>query len=1359
MGDNRGIAPLNLTGNVAENWKLWRLRFENYMLATELNKKDQATQCAQVLHYIGEEAFKIYTTFELLEEEKNKIAILLKKFETHFLPRENLSYERYQFFSYRQSPEQSFEQFVTELKKKAMKCKLGNLQDSLTKAMVICGVSNSVMRQRLLEDDSLSLDDAIQLCKVIEATAIRTSAMESSSSSFQGDVDSIKIINSCKKCTRTHPINKCPAFGKVCSFCNIKNHFADACYKKKKSCSSNNNFNRSKDYRYNKNTSRNTQSKYRNKQINEIENCNESHLFIGSVEEHDVEHNQWHTIVKINNKYLKFKLDSGAMANVLPLSTFLNLGFHKSNIKSTGSKLKAYTGDDLKVLGTYKINCFKNRWYKLEFYIVDSETQCILGLDSCIKLNLIKKVDNVSHINSEYSNIVNSFQDTFEGIGCLDRPYHIELLDGAKPVVQPIRRVPLPLVPKLKEALDSLVQQKIIEKVDGSSDWVHGLVIVKKPDSSLRICMDMKVLNNCIKREYCQIPTIEEVSGELAGAEYFSCLDASNGFYQIMLDKESADICTVGTPFGLYKFVRLPFGMKSAPEVFQKRFRQIFNVPGTKIYIDDLLIWGKTKAEHDERLKKVLKIAKQNNIKFNKSKCKFGVSKIKYMGHIFSKNGVEPDLSKVVAIQKFSKPVCKQDVQRLLGMLTYLSKFIPNFSAETSCLRDLLKKDVEFCWENPHELAFNKIKEILMSRPVLQMFDVNKQSTISVDSSKSGMGAVLLQDNLPCAYASKALTECQTRYAQIEKELLAICFGLDRFYQFIFGKKVIVETDHQPLLAIFKKPLNKTPARLQRMLMQIQKYDIVLRYRRGSQLYIADALSRAYIKEQIIDNFDKELQAQVCLIISQINVTENKLKEFQINTNKDCELIELKKVILEGWPNNNKKVNDKIKAYSKFKDELTVLNNVIFRGQAIVVPSNMRREMLNRIHYSHMGINKCTKLAQESLFWPNMKNEIKQLIENCLLCNKYANSQKSEPLEPHFIPKIPWNKVGCDLFELRGVKYLLIIDYYSKYIEIEELSRDTTSHSVINFMKAIFARHGIPLTVVSDGGPQFTSEMFKRFSREWEFEHIVTSPYHSAANGMAERHVQTAKQLFRKVTEDNRDLFKALLQYRNMPVVDNISPAQILMSRHLRSMLPLGESSLKPRVVDVDRFNNLSLKSQDTQQKYFNKKGVQKLKPLVVGDNVFVQLKPNTTWTPAVIVKRIRDRSYSVKVGNNTYVRNRKFIKLCKNAKASVNKAKVQRSGNVIPDAPKVFIEITNHGNDPDSENVAVDADPLEGEEEVCSANSVVDVSNAHGNFDRSSDESDYNSLKSSPESEIITIRNKSSYSGRTIKKPDRLNL
>lgn len=391
-------------------------------------------------------------------------------------------------------------------------------------------------------------------------------------------------------------------------------------------------------------------------------------------------------------------------------------------------------------------------------------------------------------------------------------------------------------------------------------------------------------------------------------------LDASSGFWQLKLDDVSSRLCTFNTPFGRYRFLRLPFGINSAPEVFHRTVKQLFEgIEGVETYIDDILIWGETKELHDSRLRLVLERARAKNFKLNKAKCKVGLSEIKYLGHIFSKDGLKPDQSKVEAIIQMPTPECKKDVERFLGMVTYLAKFVPNMSQNTEPLRRLTRDEVAWHWEKEHQNTFNNLKTILTEAPLLRYYDVKLPVTLSVDASKSGLGAVLLQENKPVAYASRALTETEQRYAQIEKEMLAIVFGAERFHQYIYGKEVDVQSDHKPLEAIVKKPLSSAPARIQRLLMRLQKYQVNVQYKPGKEMHIADALSRAYLP--VTNSPDKDIEAQVHMVMSNLPVSNEKLRVFRAETAKDVILNKLIQTVLQGWPETKSEVVKDIHAY------------------------------------------------------------------------------------------------------------------------------------------------------------------------------------------------------------------------------------------------------------------------------------------------------------------------------------------------------------------------------------------------------------------------------------------------------------
>ncbi len=322
-----------------------------------------------------------------------------------------------------------------------------------------------------------------------------------------------------------------------------------------------------------------------------------------------------------------------------------------------------------------------------------------------------------------------------------------------------------------------MVDLNVIEPVEKPTEWVNALVIVSKPNGKLRICLDPRPLNKAIKRQHHRLPTTEEIIFEMSGARYFSKLDAASGYWQIKVDDESADLLTFGTPFGRYRFKRLPFGIHSASEVFQVEIASIIaDIPGCANSQDDI-VWGTTKQEHDHRLRDVLTRIRSSGLKLNQSKCVFAAESLTFLGHTLSADGVKPHLSKVEAIVNMPLPESKGDLQRFLGMVYYLAKFVPNLSQITTPLRDLLKKDVHFDLQQPQLDAIEELKRLITSPPY------------------------------------------EKNYAQIEKETLSIVFGTERFHEYLYGHHFTVFNDHQPLKSIFNKSITQCPPRIQRFFM------------------------------------------------------------------------------------------------------------------------------------------------------------------------------------------------------------------------------------------------------------------------------------------------------------------------------------------------------------------------------------------------------------------------------------------------------------------------------------------------------------------------------------------------------------
>ena len=403
----------------------------------------------------------------------------------------------------------------------------------------------------------------------------------------------------------------------------------------------------------------------------------------------------------------------------------------------------------------------------------------------------------------------------------------------------------------------------------------------------------------------------------------------------------------------------MPFGICSAPEVFQRRMHELIEgLHGVEVVADDFVVVGFGDTEddavidHDRNLEEFLQRCAARGIKLNADKVSLRKREVPFIGHIATDKGLCVDPSKVWAIMEMPPPPDVAAVQRLLGMTQYLAKFLPHLSDITKPLWDLTQKSMAWVWDQPQQKALETLKEAVASTPILRYYSLEEEVTLQCDASQSGLGAALMQNGQPVAYASRALTSAETRYAQIEKELLAIVFACDRFEAYIYGRKLVhVESDHQPLEMIVQKPLNTAPKRLQRMLLQLQKYSLDVKYKKGSHMYLADTLSRAYLPEANICTMSQEL-AEVDHTLS-LALTPERLQQFQHASADDTVLQELRKIIQQGWPDNKFGLTPVLHAYYDFRDELTVQNQLVFKGPVVIVPVALRREMMAVCHATH----------------------------------------------------------------------------------------------------------------------------------------------------------------------------------------------------------------------------------------------------------------------------------------------------------------------------------------------------------------------------------------------------------------------
>ncbi|XP_060070509.1 uncharacterized protein K02A2.6-like [Ylistrum balloti] len=786
--------PFSLDGNISESWKRWLQQYELYMCATEKDKKSEKLQCATLLSLAGEQVIELVGTFNFGEEEKDKIEPLKQKLSEYCIPKKNETYERHVFNSRVQKSGETFDQFLTELKVLSKDCGFGNLKEGLIRDRIIEGIGKDQTRARLLRERELNLDKCIDLCRAAERTDVQMKGIVSENTTEKKSVDLIKKqsqknpnqssykgkgprvpkhnTSRCQKCGMDHKGSPCPAKEKTCYKCGKTGHY-------QKLCRTRTNFN---------NNNLKTKPKHQQK-VHSVET--DQQFFVDAVHDSNKTDDSWIVNIDVNGCAIPMKLDTGSDVNIMGIADFnrINKQCHKIRLHQSTVKLTAYNGGSVPTKGQCVLDIkYKGFTKKALFVIASSVVKPILGRKQCDSMGLVKRVLMVEKEDSVKSpDIFTEYKDLFEGLGCLADKVKIKLKPDAEPVVEPCRKVPFALHDQLKQELDRMEELQVIKPIEEPTEFVNSMVIVHKSNGKLRVCLDPRNLNRAICREHFKLPTREEIMAKFAGATVFSKLDASSGFWQLQLEEKSSKLCAFNTPYGRYRFLRLPFGISSAPEIFHRTIHLLYeNMRGVDTSMDDIIVWGVDQADHDRNLRNVLDKTREAGLKLQREKCEISVPELTFLGDRVTKNGVKPDLEKVKAIQDMENPKCKNDIQHFLGMINYLARFIRDLSTHTALLRGVLDKKNCWEWTDVHQKSFENLKEIVSNSPVLQYYDPTKLIRISADASQKGLLQKHNTEWLPVAYASRALTDTESRYASIEREALAVVYACERFHQYVY---------------------------------------------------------------------------------------------------------------------------------------------------------------------------------------------------------------------------------------------------------------------------------------------------------------------------------------------------------------------------------------------------------------------------------------------------------------------------------------------------------------------------------------------------------------------------------------------
>ncbi|XP_026688735.1 uncharacterized protein LOC103523326 isoform X4 [Diaphorina citri] len=577
-------------------------------------------------------------------------------------------------------------------------------------------------------------------------------------------------------------------------------------------------------------------------------------------------------------------------------------------------------------------------------------------------------------------------------------------------------------------------------------------------------------------------------------------------------------------------------------------------------------------------------------------------------------------------------------------MFNFLRDFIPCMAEVTAPLRTLLKKGIEWHWTEVQQQAFDKLKDIVSTTPVLKHFDPKQDITIQCDASQNGLGACLLQNKQPVAYISRSLTETEKAYPQIEKECLSLLFSIRRFHNYVWGRKIKIETDHLPLISIFRKNINTLISnRLVKMRLAMLQYDLDVTYLPGRQMVIADLLSRNYLEETYENEIEIKGFVHDLATVNLLSLDQDTILKV---TKSDKIISDIIHYVKQGWPDNKSSLpkNEVIRHFYKIRNNLCINENgLLFYNARVVIPEALKPSALKSLHSGHMGIQKTLLRAQETMYWININNDVESFIKKCYTCETHKGLKHREPLMPIETSTFPFERVCLDIMTHKSKDYLVVVDSYSKWIELYHLKSKKCSE-IINKLKTLFSIFGIPICIMSDNSP-FNSNEIKIFCKQYNIKWLFSSPLYPNSNGLSERAVQICKNILKKSDTSQTDYRDLLTEYRatKIPAL-GFSPSEILMGRLIRTKICINNEKLNPIKNLENVHKNLKSKMKEAQinNKYYYDRKTREEKPFYSGENVLV--REGNRWIKGKIIKSTEyPRSYWVNTERGSKVRRNTF--------------------------------------------------------------------------------------------------------------------
>jgi len=898
---------------------------------------------------------------------------------------------------------------------------------------------------------------------------------------------------------------------------------------------------------------------------------------------------------------------------------------HQSSSSSSQS-LNLITGKQLRVSHRKKELTFACLIFPEEVNRMSAMSRPVVEVGAHINSVSLDDHDESNEFSIARKNILDEYRDVFPDELPAGLPpsrevdHKIELVANSSPPSRPTFRMSASELVELQSQLAELTRSGFIQP--SKSPFGAPILFVKKKDGTTRMCVDYRALNDITIKNSYPLPRVDELFDRLQGAKYFSKIDLRSGYHQIRIVPEDVPKTAFRTRYGHYEFLVLPFGLTNAPATFMHLMHQTFRDHLDKfviVFLDDILIYSRTLAEHVEHVRKVMQILREQKLYAKESKCELFRVEVEFLGHIVGRNGMRMMDDKIQAVNDWPTPTQVTHVRSFLGTAGYYRKFIQGFSRIASPLSELTMDNVKFEWTSKQESAFRALKSSIVASPVLILPDPTKPFVVHTDASGFAIGAVLQQDHgaglQPIAYLSKKMLDPETRYPVHEQELLAIIHAIKTWRHYLMGTKFTVMTDHRSLQYFKTQPI--LSGRQSRWKDVIADYDFEIEYIEGKTNIVADGLSRRHDHHhssqllQVVPSVASSSDTVSAVVIEpvvpyRINAVTTLLADIHQSMTTDREyqrLLKEKKSVLE---------------VAHLHIEKSYL---YYKRTRLYVPADvpLRTRILHECHdvptSGHLGKDKTIELVKRRFYWPRMDIEIAQYVTGCDECQRNKPSQQARMglLQPLPIPNRPWSQVSLDLItqlprsKLGHDAIVVFVDKLTKMVHYVPTTTNVTAPELSNiFIREVCRLHGVPDSILSDRDPRFTAHFWRSFWKQLGSTLTMSTAYHPQTDGQTERANRTLEEMLRAYVNFHQSDWDSHLStlemaYNNSKQVSTgFSPYYMNYGQEMRLPLdgaipvPSAIESINPEAtqridrlrVDIESAKKNILAAQSRQAKY-----------------------------------------------------------------------------------------------------------------------------------------------------------------------------